>query len=115
MRGLFTSQSFQLKAGEVLSGRAKQAQVLRIKSGSAWVTIEGIGHDYWLAAGDALRVAKGRLVVVEAQSSGFQAQMAGETVAAHTLPAQAWQVLRAWSGRKLTASRAGSDGAQCCA
>lgn len=116
MRGLFTSQSFQLGAGEVLSGCAKRDQFLRIKTGSAWVTIEGIGHDYWLSAGDALRVASGRLVVVEAQRSGLQAGLSGETQSAHSLSAQAWQVLRAWSGKKLHPSHASSVvRARCCA
>ncbi|HVL74421.1 MAG TPA: DUF2917 domain-containing protein [Noviherbaspirillum sp.] len=82
MRDLFTSEAIHLEAGEVLSGAAKRARILRIKSGSAWVTVEGNRYDYWLSAGDSLRVATGRLVVVEAQTGGFEAQTRVETAPA---------------------------------
>lgn len=73
MRGLFTSQSIRLQAGEALSGRASQAQLLRVRSGRAWITIESDRHDYWLDAGDTLRLPADRLVVVEAQESMLEA------------------------------------------
>lgn len=111
MRGLFTNDSFQLGAGEVLSGCAKRTRLLRIKSGSAWVTIEGAREDYWLSAGDALRVAAGRLVVVEAEASGLQMHTLGETAPVGMLAARAWRALRArFFGRASEPRSAG-----CCA
>ena len=122
MRGLFTSDSFQLDAGEVISGASKSAQILRIKSGNAWVTIEGIGHDYWLSAGDALRVATGSLVVVEAQRDGLRAQTAIETVPPHSFIRRGLQALFARIKGGVAQRRDKRNGtdecsaqAQCCA
>lgn len=111
MRGLFTSKSFQLAPGEALSGRTQQPQILRIMSGRAWVTIAGVSHDYWLAAGDTLQIARGRLVVVEAQSTGFEAETMGETAEVPSLPARIWRKLRR---TRFQAQQASASSAQCC-
>ncbi|HYD81145.1 MAG TPA: DUF2917 domain-containing protein [Paucimonas sp.] len=66
MRDLFTNSARIVEAGAARSGIASRPQTLQIVSGSAWVTIEGETHDYWLSTGDALDVCPGRLVVVEA-------------------------------------------------
>lgn len=66
MRGLFTKQWLAIEAGQAVSGIAGSAQTLRIRHGRVWLTVEGVGHDYWLSAGDSFAVVPGRLVVVEA-------------------------------------------------
>lgn len=66
MRNLFANESFTIEAGHAVSGIAQNPRILRILSGRVWITVEGISQDYWLAAGDMLTVAPGRLVVVEA-------------------------------------------------
>lgn len=70
MTSLFTSASFELEPGQVLSGTARAERSLHICSGRAWVTIAGSSRDFWLAAGDRLSVPPGRLVVVEADEAG---------------------------------------------
>lgn len=70
MTSLFTSASFELEPGQVLSGTARAEGSLHICSGRAWVTIAGSSSDFWLAAGDRLSVPPGRLVVVEADEVG---------------------------------------------
>jgi hypothetical protein len=66
MRTLFTTSVSLVSAGAVRSGIASRRQTLQIVNGSAWVTIEGEPHDYWMSTGDTLDVSPGRLVVVEA-------------------------------------------------
>jgi hypothetical protein len=63
---LFTNESLAIAPGDAVSGIASQSQTLRITAGRAWITIEGISHDYWLSAGDTFTVAPGRLIVIEA-------------------------------------------------
>lgn len=74
MRNLFANTSFQMLVGEIISGTSTQARTLRLHSGCAWVTIEGVAHDYWLAGGDTLTVPAARLVVIEAQISNTHLQ-----------------------------------------
>lgn len=66
MRNLFTNPSPVVNAGATRSGVAPERKMLQIVNGSAWITIEGEPDDYVLRAGDALELAPGRLVVVEA-------------------------------------------------
>jgi hypothetical protein len=75
MRGLFTNKAHFIQSGQTLSGVAGQAQSLRILRGRAWITVEGIRHDYWLFAGDALTVEPGRMIVVEADASDIQVEV----------------------------------------
>lgn len=70
MRELFTKQMLTIEPGQAVSGVAKQEQSVRIVSGRAWVTVEGISHDYWLFTGDTLQVAPGLMTVIEADTSG---------------------------------------------
>jgi hypothetical protein len=75
MRGLFTNQTLSLAAGQVLSGTAARAEVLRIKSGRVWITVEGTAHDYFLHAGDTFTAMPGRLTVVEAdEDAGIESE-----------------------------------------
>jgi hypothetical protein len=67
MRSLFTKDSHDLVRGEILSGIAEQAKTLRITSGLAWVTVEGMPEDHWLCNGAKLLVPPGRLIVIEAE------------------------------------------------
>jgi len=115
MRGLFTNESFHLGAGEVLAGRTRRPRILHIVRGSAWVTIEGVHEDYWLSAGDALPVATGRLIVVEAQAAGLQMHTGSETLGGGSFPGRAWKSLRAllaWPRARRTPAVASAG---CCA
>jgi hypothetical protein len=76
MRNLFTNNSSLVNAGAARSGIAWRQQTLQIVNGSAWVTIEGELHDYWLSAGDALDIRPGRLVVVEASNQDVSLKVA---------------------------------------
>jgi hypothetical protein len=66
MRRLFTNESLAIAPGDAVSGVAGQSQTLRVTGGRAWITVEGVSHDYWLSAGDTFAVAPGRLIVIEA-------------------------------------------------
>jgi len=66
MRKLFTTSSLQIGAGSTVSGIASQNETLQVASGKVWVTVEGSPDDHWLAAGETLSVAAGRLIVIEA-------------------------------------------------
>lgn len=70
MTNLFTNQSIALRAGQAASGVASRAQTLRVLRGRAWITVEGVAHDYWLSAGDTFIVPPERLVVIEADRVG---------------------------------------------
>jgi hypothetical protein len=70
MRGIFTTPSLVLEAGQAASGVAGKAQVLRILHGRVWLTVEGVSHDYWLSAGDSFLATPGQLIVVEADQGG---------------------------------------------
>lgn len=66
------ARCWNLAAGQVLSLRPRDAGVLRIREGRAWVTLgeRPSGHgpdagDYFLLVGDQLAVASGRHLVLE--------------------------------------------------
>jgi hypothetical protein len=63
---LFASTEHTLRSGEVLSGRPERDYAIGVEYGQVWLTAEGCQEDYWLAAGDTVMLAPGRLVVVEA-------------------------------------------------
>jgi len=115
MRGLFTNASFYLAPGEVLAGRTRKPRILHIMRGGAWVTIEGVLDDYWLTTGDALPVATGRLVVVEAQAAGLQMHIGGETLGGGSFPGRAWKGLRALLAWNRARRAAAATAAGCCA
>ena len=69
MRDLFTNKSHLILAGQASSGIAKEGLTLRVVRGRAWATVEGVSHDYWLAAGSMLQPIPGYLTVIEADSS----------------------------------------------
>lgn len=66
MRVLFTNRSLTIAPGTTASGIAQRSQTFSIVSGNAWITMEGVNHDYWLSAGDSFTAIPGRLVVAEA-------------------------------------------------
>jgi hypothetical protein len=96
MRNLFTTNSSLVNAGAARSGIAWRQQTLQIVNGSAWVTIEGELHDYWLSAGDALDIRPGRLVVVEAsdQDVALKVAASASSAAQRTLGGLAQQARR---------------------
>lgn len=83
MRDLFTKETLVLVPGLAVSGIAARPATLRVLQGRIWVTVEGIGHDYWLSAGDTFSAQPGRLVVVE----GDRAESRVEIIAAQRAPA----------------------------
>lgn len=66
MRKLFTDRTLSITPGQAVSGITERMQTLQIASGSVWITMEGVSHDYWLSAGDKLATIPGRLIVIEA-------------------------------------------------
>jgi quercetin dioxygenase-like cupin family protein len=66
MRALFTGAVVTLAPGRAISGKASAAGEIHVLAGRAWITVENQQDDYWLAAGESIRVEAGRLVVVEA-------------------------------------------------
>ena len=84
MRGLFTSPSVTISAGQVVAGVASRTETLRVRTGRVWITVEGISHDYWLFAGDTFKAPAGHRVVVEAD--------AGES-RIDTVPAAEWSTM----------------------
>lgn len=68
MRSLFTKDLHDLVRGGIVSGIAEQAKTIRIISGLAWVTVEGMPDDHWLCDGAVLPVPPGRLIVIEAEN-----------------------------------------------
>jgi hypothetical protein len=88
MRDLFTNKALVIAAGQAHSGIAQQGQTLRILRGRAWVTVEGVSHDYWLSAGCTFKAIPGQLTVVEADPANGcvelrveQPEFAGTTLA----------------------------------
>jgi hypothetical protein len=57
---------FALRAGRAMTLQPKQASVLRITEGAAWVTLPSVSGDHFLRAGDALHVPAGDHLVMEA-------------------------------------------------
>lgn len=88
MSALFVENSHKILPDQVLSGVAAQAKILKVASGLAWITIEGMTDDYWLCSGDTLLIAPGRLIVVQAEKYPCQIDI-GPAVAIH-----AWTDLR---------------------
>lgn len=84
MRGLFTSPSVTIPAGQIVAGVASRTETLRVRTGRVWITVEGIPHDYWLFAGDSFKVIPGRKVVVEAHEADSRID---------TVPAAEWSAM----------------------
>lgn len=68
MQNLFTKQSLNIAAGNVVSGVPDREQTVRVECGKVWITIEGSRQDYWLRAGQSVTVVPGRLVVIESDA-----------------------------------------------
>jgi hypothetical protein len=121
MRNLFTTPDSLVNAGAVRSGIASRRQTLQIVNGSAWITIEGEPHDYWLSAGDTLDVNPGRLVVVEALKRDVAVSVAASASsgALHTLRvftqrARRWLQLRLKQPVRDCVSAANTIGEKVC-
>jgi hypothetical protein len=65
MQIMFTKNSLQLGDGDVTALRLNQPVCLHVIAGRVWVTIEGGGTDYWLAAGQRLEIPGPGLLVIE--------------------------------------------------
>jgi hypothetical protein len=76
MRELFTTKSLTIPSGHAVSGIAKDAHTLHIKSGRLWITVEGVSHDYWLFAGDSFTLTRGALTVMEADGATSRVELA---------------------------------------
>lgn len=84
MRGLFTTPSVTISAGQAVAGVASRTEMLRVRTGRVWITVEGIPHDYWLFAGDSFRVVPGRKIVIEADQADSRVD---------TVPATEWSAM----------------------
>lgn len=56
---------------------ASRGLLLRVRSGSLWVTLEGDATDHWLEAGASLRLEGPGLVVIEAVASPARFELTG--------------------------------------
>jgi hypothetical protein len=74
MQIMFTKNSLQLGDGDVTALRLSQPVCLHVITGRVWVTMEGGGTDYWLAAGQRLEMPGPGLLVIESvkQASTLQ-------------------------------------------
>lgn len=112
MRNVFTNSPLTVRAGNAWSGVATRPETLQIVSGSAWVTIEGDRHDYWLSAGDKLAIAPQRVVVIESDRS--DSRIGTVASASHGIAARLADVAAAaWrQTRHAVADRIGGGAAQ---
>ncbi len=112
MRGLFTRDTISIQPGQAVSGIASSTRTLRIARGRAWVTIEGVSHDYWLTGGDTITAIPGRLIVIEADTAcdRVEATIARDPSTLSKLAAQ----LRALTPRFAARKPAEAGLQQCC-
>jgi hypothetical protein len=112
MRGLFTRETLSILPGQAVSGVASGARKLRIARGRAWITMEGVSHDYWLTSGDTITAIPGRLIVIEADIACGQveATIARDPTTLSKLVAQ----LRALTSRFAARKHAKAGLQQCC-
>ncbi len=75
MRKLFTDRALSIARGQAVSGVTERMETLEIVSGSVWITVEGMSHDYWLSAGDKFDATPGRLIVIEADKTASYLKM----------------------------------------
>ncbi|QRX82112.1 DUF2917 domain-containing protein [Glaciimonas sp. PAMC28666] len=68
--------SHTMNAGDVLAGIALRPCSLRVVAGRVWITREGDLDDHWLIAGQRLPIQPDQLIVVEADSSASQVEIA---------------------------------------
>jgi hypothetical protein len=66
MRILFTNSTLNIKDGMTVSGISNRRETLSVLRGRLWLTVEGSADDYWLGAGDSMRIEPDKLVVIEA-------------------------------------------------
>jgi hypothetical protein len=104
---------WMLAAGRALSLRPREAGVLRIAGGAAWITFDGPHDgpandqgDLLLAPGESLRVAAGRRLVLETHGTeavAFQWDFAPQPQPQPVPLAQDWAALRQAIGLALGA------------
>lgn len=64
--------STHLRQGELVSFSADTALMIRIDAGLVWLTIAGDETDYWMRAGDSMRLPVARHIVIEADQAPCQ-------------------------------------------
>lgn len=63
----FAMNQYSIGAGVTLSGRLKQERHIQVARGRIWLTIEGQAADYWLQAGQSMRLPAHLLLVMQAE------------------------------------------------
>lgn len=66
MHRLSQAPNFVVPAGMAVSAISAHTGKLIVMVGRAWITISGDPNDYWLEAGEAVRIPASRRVVIEA-------------------------------------------------
>ena len=82
MSDLFVKNSHAMSHGQLFAGVARQAKTVRVASGLAWITIEGMPDDFWLQPGDCLSILPGKLVVIEAVKGASRIDIRSEHASA---------------------------------
>jgi hypothetical protein len=89
---------FELEHGEPAeSWRLAQAMQLHVSEGELWLTLDGDSDDYWLRAGESIRLVAGARVCLSAGREGARFVLAlggasaGEAREANAVPAQSWR------------------------
>jgi hypothetical protein len=96
MRILFTNSTLNIKDGMTVSGVSNRRETLSVLRGRLWLTVEGSTDDYWLDAGDSMRIEPDKLVVIEAFRGDGQILLSPEQgQAAHDEPRRAFDFFRA--------------------
>ncbi|MBI3285825.1 MAG: DUF2917 domain-containing protein [Burkholderiales bacterium] len=67
MKKLTVNENLLLLPGALLSVAAESAFDIEVEHGLLWITVENDECDYWLGAGQRMRVPAQRHVVLEAQ------------------------------------------------
>ena len=112
-------QSQTVEAGRAVAIRTVGAGTLWVRSGGAWITLDGGGHpcggagprggDWFLAPGDSFALPRGARIVLEPRSSGETVAFDWSTRqgAAGDVALQAAQVARQWRGVRRAGWRFG--------
>jgi len=100
-------QQLRLAQGAVASGKFNNNRMLLVRRGYVWITQEGRDDDFWLRAGDAIIVAPGRLVVIEAAlDSELSLDHVAQTRASQRLQSCA-RILSRLFARRITVRQGG--------
>jgi hypothetical protein len=102
MQTIFTKSRLHLGAGDVTALRLSQPLCLHVTAGRVWVTIEGGGTDYWLAAGQRLEMPGPGLLVIESVKQASALRLSPYRASWHRRMALAIRRLAglAWRGKR---------------